>query len=312
MADIHTNTTLFMSKQPGGDFLVIDQGITTGDVYFVDSNTGSDNLGAGRSPQTPTATLQYAIDNFATLAQGDIIYCMVNHAETATTDVDLFDLDVAGISVIGLGVGSKRPTFTLSHQDATVVISAPHCRLSNVRLIGNAEELVTCLEIDAGGDNSRIDNCYIGDTSSALDMVIAIAVAADADRLIIENNHISINVGGEGEEGINFAGGSDETIIRDNIMVGDWKTGGGIEASGAASANILIVDNVVSNHDGAAGLAYNGHAGTTGGMFANYLHGDKGGTGSVAETTALHLGENYGLDEPALSGIVIGTPTSWT
>ena len=101
-------------------------------------------------------------------------------------------------------------------------------------------------------------------------------------------------------------------IMRRNIMIGDSKTGGGLEMSTAASIEVLIHNNVIDNHDGAAGLAYNGHGSTTGGMFANYLSGDKDGTVPVATTTAFHLGENYGGDEPATSGILIGTPTSWT
>ena len=76
MANKHNNTNLFMHKQPGGDFLVIDQGITTGNVFFVDDATGTDSAGRGRSPQEPVATLDYAITNLETADQGGIIYCM--------------------------------------------------------------------------------------------------------------------------------------------------------------------------------------------------------------------------------------------
>lgn len=315
MANIHNNTNLFVAKQPGGGFLVQDMGIATGNVFFVDDATGSDAVGYGRSPEAPFASLDFALGTTSgiTADQGDIIYLMPYHAESSsTTNAELFDMDVAGVSVIGLGVGDARPTFTLEEAGVTVVIGAANCRLSNVRIIGNIADLVTGIEIEAAAVGTRIDHCYIGDTAAATDMLVTIAVEANADRLLFEDNHVSIHVGGEATEGIAFAGGCDGLVMRRNIMVGDWKTGGAIEASTAASIEILIYDNVVSNYDGAAGLAYNGHGSTTGGMFRNYLHGDKNGTVPVATTTALHLGENYGGDEPATSGIVIGTATAWT
>ena len=312
MANHHNKTNLFVDKQPGGDFLVVDQGITTGDVFFVDSATGTNRVSAGRSPESPFATLDYAVD-YCTASSGDIIYLMPGHAEsTSTENAELFDLTVPGISVIGLGVGDKRPTFTLEVATATVVISAANCRLSNVRIIGNITDLATGVEVEAAAVGTRIDHCYIGDSGTSLDMLVAVAVAANADRLIFEDNHINITIGGEATEGIAFAGGCDGLIMRRNIMVGDWKTGGAIEASTAASTNILIYENVVSNHDGAAGLAYNGNAGTTGGMFKNYLHGDKNGTVPVATQDGLFTGECYGGDEPATSGIIQGAAaTAW-
>ena len=314
MADIHNNSQLFMSKQPGGDFLIIDQGITTGDAYFVDDATGTDQVGNGRSPENPVATLDYAIDNLVTANQGDIIYLMPYHAETeAAEDVELWDLDVAGVSVLGLGRGDARPTFTLTDDGATCVIGAANCRISNIRIIGNVTDLATGLEVEAAAVGTRVDHCYIADSGTGLDMLVAVAIAANADRLIFEDNHINITIGGEATECLAFAGGCDGLVMRNNIMVGDWKTGGAIEMSTAASTDILIHDNVVSNHDGAAGLAYNGHASSTGGIFRNYMHGDKNATKPMATMDGLFTGETYGGDEPATSGIIQGAAaTSWT
>lgn len=317
MGNRHNNTQLFMSKQPGGDFLIIDQGITTGDVYFVDSNTGTDSVSRGRSPEDPFATLDYAVDSTTspcTANQGDTIYLLPYHAETETGEnVELWDIEVAGISVKGLGVGDARPTFTLEDDGATCVIGAANCRISNIRLIGNVTDLATGLEVEAAAVGTRIDHCYIADSGTGLDMLVAVAIAANADRLIFEDNHINITIGGEATECLAFAGGCDGLVMRNNIMVGDWKTGGGIEMSTAASTDILIHDNVVSNHDGEAGLAYNGHASSTGGIFRNYMHGDKNATKPMATMDGLFTGETYGGDEPATSGIIQGAAaTSWT
>jgi hypothetical protein len=313
MANHHNKTNLFVEKQPGGRFLVTDQGITTGDIFFVDSTTGTDRITAGKSPETPFATLDYAVD-YCTASQGDIIYLMPGHAETGSTaSQELFDLDVAGISVIGLGVGDKRPTFTLTEATVTCVIGAANCRLSNVRIVGNIADLATGLEIEAAAVGTRVDNCYFGDTAAATDMLVVVAIEANADRLIFEDNHVNCAVGGEATECLAFAGGCDSLILRRNIMVGDWKTGGAIEMSTAASTNILIYENTVSNSDGTSGLAYNGHASSTGGIFKNYLHGDKNGTSPTATMDGLWTGETYGGDEPATSGIIQGAAaTAWS
>ncbi len=312
MSDIKNNTTLFMTKQSGGHFTLIDQAITTGNVFFVDDATGTDTNGYGQSPQLPFASLDFAVSQ-CTASNGDIIYCMPYHAEsTSVATTELFDTDIAGITVLGLGRGDARPTFTLEHATATVVVGAANCRVSNIRIVGNVTDLAKGLEIEAAATNCRVDHCYIGDSGAALDMLVAVEIAANADGLIFEDNHINITIGGEATECLEFLGGCDGLIMRNNIMVGDWKTGGAIEMSTAASTNVLIRFNTVSNHDGEAGLAYNGHASTTGGLYANFLHGDKNGTVPVATTDGAWLGENYGGDEPNTSGIIIGTPTVWT
>lgn len=307
---IKNNTSLFMKKQPGGHFMVIDQAITTGDVWFVDSATGTDSLGRGRSPQDPFATLDYAVD-FCTADQGDIIYLMPAHAETETEeDIELFDINVAGITVIGLGVGDKRPTFTFEDDGATVVLGAANCRLSNIRFISGVADLATVLEIEAAATGNKVDHCYFADTSAA-EMLVTVAIEANADNLIFEDNHINGAVGGDATGGVVFAGGCDNLLFQRNIMRGDWDTQAALDMSGAASTNVIIAENVISNNDGDVGLAYAGHSGTTGFMIRNYLHGDKDGTVPVTETTALHLSQNYGGDEPATSGILIGTPATW-
>jgi len=312
MANIHNNTSLFMDKQPGGDFTVIDQAITTGDVYFVDSNTGTDSAGRGRSPQDPVATVDYAID-LCTASQGDTIYVMPAHAETGSTaSQELFNVDSAGISIIGLGVGDKRPTFTFGEATVTAVLGAANCRLSNLRFISAIADLATALEIEAAATGCKVDNCYFADTAAA-EMLVAVAIEANADGLIFENNHINGAISGDATEALNFAGGSDGCIIQGNLIRGDWDTGGILEMSTAASTDITICNNYFSNNSDDASLCYNGHASSTGGIYRNYFHGDKAGVSPVATMDGLFAAENYGMDEPAKSGIILGAAaTAWS
>ena len=88
-----------------------------GDEYYVCSADGHDSAGNyGTAYDAPFATVDYAI-NQCTANQGDIIYVLPGHEESYTA-ADGFDLDVAGVTVIMLGVGADTPEFTFSDTDA--------------------------------------------------------------------------------------------------------------------------------------------------------------------------------------------------
>ena len=105
---------------------------TTGNIYYVDSGAAvaSDEVGAGRSPSTPFATIDFAIGQ-CTANNGDVIYGMPGHAEAVIAAGGL-DVDVAGISIIGLGVGNNRPTITLG-TDAAADVDGPQAAQAALR-----------------------------------------------------------------------------------------------------------------------------------------------------------------------------------
>lgn len=299
-----TRTPMFGRNQPGGIFTIANMEVTTGDTWFVDSTTGTDAAGFGQGPDSPTATLDFAI-GLATAAKGDRILVMPGHTESSsTTNAEIFDIDKAGIEVIGLGHGDQRPTFTLEEAGVTCVIGAAGCRLSNVRIIGNITDLVTGIEVEAAATGCRIDHCYIGDSGTTLDMLVAVAIAANADRFVFDHNHVNITKGGEATEGLAFAGGSDGCRIHDNYIYGDWKTNGAIDMSTALSLGIEISHNNIINTDAAAGLCILGNSGTTGGYFYNSFLGGKDNTVPVSETTLIHSSQNFGADIPNVSAIL--------
>ena len=77
-----------------------------GNIFWVDSGSGS-NTNDGTHVR-PYATLDYAVGK-CTANNGDLILAKAGHTETVTAAGGL-DLDVAGITIIGLGNGSDRPT----------------------------------------------------------------------------------------------------------------------------------------------------------------------------------------------------------
>jgi hypothetical protein len=86
-----------------------------GTAYFVDSGaTGAADTRSGTSWATCLATIDGAI-NKCTANQGDVIFVAEGHTETYTTTGAKFTADVAGITIIGLGTGSNRPTISYGH-----------------------------------------------------------------------------------------------------------------------------------------------------------------------------------------------------
>ncbi len=303
------------SRTSGGVYAIESAETTTGDVWFVGSTqTGaSDTVGYGKTPDGPFATLDFAFSSGAvTASQGDIIFVMPGHAESTATDTELFDLDLAGVKVVGLGVGDNRPTFTITHVDATCVIGAANCSISNLQFVSNVADHKIMLEIEAAAVGTTVKDCLFRDTSSAAECLIFIDVATDADRLLIQDNHFSGAVGGEATEAILFAGGSDNTIIRNNLFIGDWKTNGAIGMASAASTGLQIYGNVISNADGAAGFAIKMNGSSTGIIAYNAIGGSKNGVEGINTVTAMFVIENYMTDVVAAAGIISNTVVSWS
>lgn len=87
----------------------------TGKTFFVDSDaSNAADTNNGRSWSSPLATIDGAI-NKCTANQGDTIILAESHSETYTTTGAKFTADVAGITIIGLGEGSDRPTISYGH-----------------------------------------------------------------------------------------------------------------------------------------------------------------------------------------------------
>ena len=168
-------TALFSRKQSGGVFTIADFVEHPGDIWFVDSGSGTDGAGYGQSPDTPVATLDYAI-GLATASQGDTIYLMPGHAEnigSATACV----FDKAGIKVIGLGSGGLRSTLTITAAAGTISITAANVWLENVLVVGNFLNIVSTFTVAGTADGLTIKNVETRDTSVVLGALIQFSLA---------------------------------------------------------------------------------------------------------------------------------------
>lgn len=136
----------------------------------------------------PFATLDYAIGQ-CTANRGDMIFIKPGHAETITSATAL-NFDVAGVSVIGGGTGSKRPTFTFTTANtATIPVSADNMSISNCLFVGNFLSIASCFTVAAAAD-FVIDGCEFRDTSAILGFlsIVTTTVSTNSDGLTYTNN----------------------------------------------------------------------------------------------------------------------------
>jgi hypothetical protein len=124
---------------------------TTGDTYFVNSaGTFANDSNPGTAPGKPMSTLDAAIGR-TTANQGDHIIVMPNHAETITGASGI-TCDVAGVTIIGLGVYNQRPRFLMDGGTAvSIVVSAADVRIKNLVFASGHADVVTCFDITGKG-----------------------------------------------------------------------------------------------------------------------------------------------------------------
>lgn len=251
-----TKTALFSRKQSGGMFTVVDESLTTGDIWWVDagSSTGVDSAGAGQNPDIPFLTLDYAVGK-CTANNGDVIYCMPGHVENLAADSDV-DIDVAGIKVIGLGYGADRPTFTATATTGDFKLAAASTWVENILFLGGVDATTGIVEV-TGTDCTLKNIEYRDSVDQATDMIM---VVDGADRLTIDG-YRCIGAAGAGANSAIAVDGADDLIIRNfdiygNFAVGaiDFRTHASARChihSGkgwtANSADVIIVDTVTGS-----------------------------------------------------------------
>lgn len=227
-------------------------GLTTGDVYWVDSNaTNASDGNDGKSPDTPLATLDGAV-NKCTANNGDVIVCAENHAETIVADSGV-DIDVAGVTVIGLGRGTNRPTFTFTTATtADFKIAAGDVKVENLLfLMGIASQAMV---IEVSGDYAEIAHCEFRETASTGSALTAITIGVadgDSDYCHVHDCKFYMDEPGVtnvGNAAISLATDCDNVRIENNWIYGDFDDAGiSVPAGGNASDFLVIQGNYVEN-----------------------------------------------------------------
>ncbi len=300
-----TQTPLFVRKQAGGMFSVVDVPSHPGDVWFVDSGAAgaADSVGAGRNPDAPFATLDYAIGQ-CTASNGDTIYLMPGHAETVAA-ANGFDADVAGVRIIGLGWGALRPTFNFTATDSDVAIGAHNVSIENVRFAAGISAVVRAVNVE-GKTDASFKNCewYWGGTTG-WDFVDSLILAAGSDRCAVENCRFLAEPAVAGAAtAIKLSGASSNVIVKDSEFMGNYSTAC-INGITTLSQGLMVLDNLVHNTD--AGEPYlEVLTGTTGVIAGTRGLASAGTIAANAVADAMAHVENYVANTTGTIAIIKG------
>ena len=278
--------------------------VTTGSIFFVHSGTGSDG-NKGTSTSKPFATIDYAIGK-CTDNKGDIIYVMPGHSEDPLVSITC---DVAGISIIGLGQGSDRPTITFGDAGATLAISAASVRVMNLRFdLGTVVATVTNA-INITGDSAHVEGCetVVHATSQFTNHL----TATDAQFVKIIGNRFASLHTASSTSGI-VVDGCDDLEMIGNTVIGHFTEHAVDNTTPASADEILratISDNLIMNNSTTGGdMAIELDANATGFFARNMLSGGLATTAANYDIGNMASLESYIVDDFGVDvhGIVLG------
>jgi hypothetical protein len=248
---------LFVRKQSGGMFSIVNESLTTGSIFFVDSVTGSS--AGGYNPDAPAATIAQAYA-LCTAGKGDRIYVMPSHAENISHATTGLSCTKAGVRIIGLGDGDGRPTITLDTANtASIAVSAASNSFENIVFVANFLSIAACFTL-AAAKAFALRNCEFRETSGVLNflnIVKSTGAANTVDRLTLIGNTWR----GLGTTSVNSfvltANDIDGLTLLDNKVT--------LERTATAAALCTVTAGVLSNLDCGNNRTYTKQTATTGG-----------------------------------------------
>lgn len=310
LADTKIKSPLFARKQAGGVFTVVNETLTTGNIFYVDSGqttTGGTTSSYGRNPDTPFTTLTAALAA-CTASNGDMIFLMPGHAEAPTATITVNKI---GVSIIGLGVGRNRPTFTPAHtvaSDDTIDITADDVLIKNIIIAAGTNSGGNSTQLNVNADDFSMEDSLIEMGAKNL---IGVSVVGGKHRARFErcvfrgtaaNPDVAIDLEGSGKH--------NDMIIRDCHFNFDGSSG--LDLAGVRSSKtdtgLLIKDCTFIGLDTAV-LDFNSSAT---GLVVNCFADSNTGTGTVAELMdgGLLTFVETRIGEPQKSGARIPATTS--
>lgn len=214
----------------------------TGKVYYVDS--GHPNAGTGKpgtDPKNPLSTIDEAIGK-CSANNGDVIIVSPGHTETVTAAGGI-TADVAGVTIIGLGTGSARPTVSFTTAvGASFLVSAANVTVCNLLFAGGIDALTGPVAIQAA-DCTLLDIETRDVTGQATDFIVTTAAA---DRLRITGwFHNGASAAGA-DTALSIVGG-DSIIVEEFRIHGNFAVAA-IENVTTATTNIRIGGGRRPNH----------------------------------------------------------------
>lgn len=272
---------------------------TTGNVFYVNSVTGSDG-NDGKDYTQPLASMAQATLS-ATASNGDIVVAMPGHVETVTAAGGLA-LNKAGVTYVGLGSQTTRPTITFTTATtATMTITAANIALDNFAYAQTFDAIVSPLVISAAG--CTLSNSYFNTANASAQVTQMILTTSAASNLSIVGNRFSGTTDAGTTAAITIVGG-DNAVITDNDFIGAYSSGvGAIQNITTACTNFVIRRNTIINETASATKAIT-MVSTSTGVVAENKFGIGSGAAPITAAAAWWMG-NWSAAAVATNGTLV-------
>lgn len=276
---------------------------TLGSTFFVSSVTGNASF-SGTNPANALPTIDAAVGK-CTANKGDVIVVMPDHSENISAATSLV-VDVAGVSIIGLGRGRNRPQLHFTATAGSIEMDAANTRLSNLVLLASVSAVVVGINVDA--DGVMLDNLEFGYVDTGDDFVTMVDVDAFDYANIINCRFLTEAIAGAAEairlDDCHFV------QIRNNWFSGNFSDSV-IVGEGAAGTDLLLADNYMYNADTGTANGIDLNVAFTG-IISNNRIGtlDGAAVANLLDPGSCLCTENYGVNAIDETGIVLGTPST--
>lgn len=221
-------------------------GLPHGNVFYV-HHSGTDSASRGSSPGTPLATIDYAV-GLCSANNGDVIYVLPGHNE-GLGDATI-DLDVAGISVIGLGGGGiygpgVRPRIDYDHANSSIDIGAAGVTLKNITLLPSVTDVLIGIDVETLVVDTLIEDVEAlpgEDGAGVDDFALGIDIKVGCSRTRIVRYKQRQHASGAGYlAGIRLTGATDDVIIESpDILIKGAGAVAPINGITTLSTNVVI------------------------------------------------------------------------
>ena len=289
---------------------VVDSLRYDGRVFFASSVDGAASSD-GTNPSGATATMAQALAK-CTADRGDVILLGPGHDEVIGDEQ--IEIGIAGVTIIGLGRGSKQARFHHNHANAEIEILAAgdNVTIQNVRFSADVTGVLIGIDIEAGADDFILRDCLFDTVTGGTDeYVIGVQNNAGCDNTIIENNVFDMGIAGTAVT-VKITGASDRVTVRGNTFYGDASTAH-INGITTLSTRVMIQDNLIANGIGGDMNSEPGIellTGTTGFIERNRVYCNLATklAAIVADTCLMH--ENYYSEDIAQTTGIIGVASA--
>ena len=259
-----------------------------------------DKTGGNRTFPTLVAALADA--NVVT-ARGDVILILPGHTESISS-VGALTISKAALTIIGIGNGDYRPTFTFdTATTATAVVSGAGTRIQNVIFDFTGIDAVAApITVSAAG--CSFDGCKFINATASAQSTLGIITTAAGTKLTLSNNMFVGTSDAGTTSVVRLVGGADH-VIENNTFIGGYTSNvGAIENTTTACTNLIIRGNTINNLTASSTKAITLQSGTTGQIYNNRFQ-ILSGTAPITGAAMSWVGGNYYAATIAAAGTLI-------